>query len=130
MDSPLILPAGVHCVFESGARLKPASGIAVTISGTFDAGNFQVFDISAGGTVVLSAHHEFNPLWWGAVGDGRTDDTAALQALAIVFDTPLAQKMLTIVARIGEPSAMRTVAFMPTWIVSPAPIRAAIRCGQ
>ena len=36
----------------------------------------------------------------------------------------------TIAASTGEPMAKRTVAFMPTWMVSPAPTSAAIKCGQ
>lgn len=70
--------------FESGAKIKPASGKTVTFAGDCHAGLFQVFDLSAGGSVVVSAPHDgwVKPQWWGATGDGvsSSTETAAVQA--------------------------------------------------
>jgi hypothetical protein len=43
-----------------------------------EAGLYQVF--SGAGAVTLSGVKESYPQWWGAVGDGVTDDTAAFEA--------------------------------------------------
>lgn len=69
-----------------GAKLKPASGITITINGYIDAGRYQIFDLSVGGTVSdLASNPEVFPEWWGVTFDGITDDTTAWQNL---FDCP------------------------------------------
>lgn len=67
-----------------GDLVQPASGVTLTIDAPIRAGRWPVFDLSQGGTVLLgpSAASEVRPEWFGAVGDGKTDDTAALQAMA------------------------------------------------
>lgn len=67
---------------EPGAVIRPASGVTVTISGPFEAGAYRVFDLSAGGLVAFGkgAVERIMPQWWGARGDGVTDDTAAIEA--------------------------------------------------
>ena len=69
--------------FLQGGLIQPASRQAVTLSGTITAAPGQkIFDISLG-TVTLGSN-ALNPVvypeWWGAVGDGTTDDYAAIQA--------------------------------------------------
>jgi hypothetical protein len=65
---------------KQGGSLSIASGITVTINGSFDAGNYKCFGTV--GTVLFGngAVEEVNPLWFGAVGDGVVDDALALQA--------------------------------------------------
>lgn len=43
-----------NMVLFGNARIQPASGQTVTLAGTFDMPNFPVFDLSAGGTIVMS----------------------------------------------------------------------------
>lgn len=86
----IFVPSGTY-VFDSditisspvamagGAVLKPASGVTVTLT-TVDAGLYQIFDLSSGGTIALTTVALVYPQWWGAAGDGTTDDTTALQA--------------------------------------------------
>jgi hypothetical protein len=87
------VPAGTYLIssnltlskvwtFARGAKLKPASGVTVTISGPVNAGLWQIFDTSAGGTVTFGAAtvEVFLPHWWGAVADGTTDDSPAVKA--------------------------------------------------
>lgn len=78
IDGPIILPPGTYAVasnltiankvmFLPGAKLKPASGVVVTLSGGLETQNKQqVFDESASGTVNVSGMQDVRPDWWGA----------------------------------------------------------------
>ena len=62
-------------------RLVTATGGSVTLTGPFVSDLSHRFDTSAGGTITFYAQcPEVYPQWWGAVGDGVHDDTAAIQA--------------------------------------------------
>jgi hypothetical protein len=81
-------PAGVYRIASSitltgtiiimpGARLRPASGVTVTIAGHIMAGRHRIFDTSQGGVFVASPAYqtgtpttEAYPEWWGATGTG------------------------------------------------------------
>jgi|GEM_PF-4347601 hypothetical protein len=54
----------------------------LTINGTLDAGLYQIFSCTGTGKVVFGAGavKEVYPEWWGAVGDGSTDDYTPCQA--------------------------------------------------
>lgn len=72
----LTIPSNIHLRFKDGGKLSPASGITLTVNGSIDAGLWQIF----GGDGDVSG--EFSclyvlPTWFGAVGDGVTDDTDA-----------------------------------------------------
>ena len=54
--------------FAEGAVLKPAAGVEVTITGHIDAGPYQIFDLSLGGTVTPMRRTIAD--WFGSVGDG------------------------------------------------------------
>lgn len=89
---PLMLRDGVHWIesdltidspvwFLPGAVIKPDSGVTVTLAGGIvNAPPSQIFDTSAGGSVVFGRRTDkLTPLWWGSVGDGSADDTDAIQ---------------------------------------------------
>lgn len=61
-----------------GGMLTVASGQTVTVTGSFDAGRYQVF--SGSGSVVFTTVKEVLPEWWGAKADGSTDSRSALQS--------------------------------------------------
>jgi hypothetical protein len=60
-----------------GARLRPTSGVTITIAGLIIAGRHRIFDTSQGGTFVAAPSFqtavpttEAYPEWWGATGTG------------------------------------------------------------
>lgn len=65
--------------FEQGAMLKPSSGVTLTLNGAITAGLWQIFDLSAGGSVVLNGVSEVQARWFGA----HPAATAAANAAAI-----------------------------------------------
>jgi hypothetical protein len=92
----IYLPPGVYRVsasitlskvvtFAPGAILKPDSGITITLSGEIDAGMWQIFDTSAGGTFAGPVRNQLiYPDWWGAVPNIPTNQSPNIQA-AITF---------------------------------------------
>lgn len=63
------------------ALLQPASGQTLTLSGSIVfAPLAQIFDPSAGGTVLLTKTPIVYPEWFGAVGNGTAIDSPAIQA--------------------------------------------------
>jgi len=67
-----------------GAMLTVNSGQTLTVSGSFEAGMYQVFD--GAGAVTLSGRAGYVQ-WFGASGDGATNDTAAFTAAAAASKT-------------------------------------------
>lgn len=77
--SSISIPSNIACEFPRGAMLTPGSGVTITISGPVIAGAWKTFKLSADGTVSVRCMDRY-PEWWGALGDGTTDDTTAIQA--------------------------------------------------
>lgn len=97
----LLLPAGTYkvnsnitinasSVFQTGAILKPASGVTITLAYTFQAPISQIFDLSLGGTVAIArASSPVWAEWWGALGDlTKTNNeipiNQAIDALSVI----------------------------------------------
>ena len=77
LDSPTV-PATLCLRFINGNTIT-TTGQALTIQGPLKAGLHRLF--SGSGSVILKGHTEgVCPQWWGAAGDGSTDDTAAISA--------------------------------------------------
>lgn len=71
-------PSNVHLLFRGLGQISVNTGVTLTISGAVEARpSKQIF--AGSGTVVLAAWQFAYPAWFGAVGDGTTDDAAALQ---------------------------------------------------
>lgn len=83
------LPLGIECVFEKGASLNVASSTAtVTFNGTVTAGFQTVF--SGEDFKGQLDNEQVFPQWFGAVGDGKTEDTMAfVKALGHTRDLAL-----------------------------------------
>src|SRR5574337_892272 len=87
----LLVPPGTYLVnsnttiasnlrFAAGAILKPANGMTITLSASFSALPVQIFDLSAGGTIVLPQQMtDFCAEWWGA-NVTRTDNDVPINA--------------------------------------------------
>jgi hypothetical protein len=80
-DTTAALPANVALRFEPFGELSVASGQTLTILGPVAPSQTTMF--TGAGQVSFVGNRfvgRLNVRWWGAVGDGQTDDTAALQA--------------------------------------------------
>lgn len=80
-DTTAALPPNVALRFEPFGELSVASGQTLTILGPVAPSQTTMF--TGAGQVSFVGNRfvdRLNVRWWGAVGDGQTDDTAALQA--------------------------------------------------
>lgn len=64
-------------VVPKGAVINVSSGVTLTINGNILAGLYQIF--TGSGTVKINGNSEVYPEWWGAVNNGTTDCTSAIQ---------------------------------------------------
>tara|TARA_R100000656_G_C3955521_1_gene129098 strand:- start:253 stop:2526 length:2274 start_codon:yes stop_codon:yes gene_type:complete len=83
MDSNRAIPSNVQLLFEMGSIFSISSGVTITYNNSqIIAPIVQIFLLSGTGKFVFSGSIEVvYPQWWGAVGDGTTDDTIAFTAM-------------------------------------------------
>jgi pectate lyase-like protein len=78
INNDVTFPANIELVFLKGAKLNISSGITVTINGEIEAGHSQIF--GGDGTITGDLKVEYViPQWFGAKGDGTTNDGPAIQ---------------------------------------------------
>ena len=79
----ITIPANVELRFGPLGLFKIGAKATLTVVGRINAGAWQIFDVSAGGTVTTTSAHgsvAILPEWWGADLTGGADSTAALQS--------------------------------------------------
>lgn len=88
---------------ESGAVLV-VDGVTLTLLAQPEAPRVRLFEIRGKGRVTFGADTiRTYPEWWGAKGDGRTDDSAAVQAaFNAAADSGSAMLYLTVTYGIGK----------------------------
>jgi len=83
------LTLSTELVFLSGAKLKPASGVTITISGSISAGVYQnIFDMSAGGSIQfqIGSCDKAYITWFGAIA-GSESGTVSVDNVTAIQDT-------------------------------------------
>jgi hypothetical protein len=84
------IPANITLKLERGAVLAVATTKTLTINGGLEAGLYPIFSCTGTGKVTLTAstkNQQVYPQWWGAAGDGSTDDTLAVAAAVASVET-------------------------------------------
>ena len=78
ISSNLTFPENVKLNFAESARFSVDSGVTLTINSAIEAGLYQIFD--GGGTIAGKPRIEYVfPQWFGAKGDGASDDASPIQ---------------------------------------------------
>ena len=80
VKTDLTVPPNVVLRFDDGGMLDVAEGATLTINGSVDAPLQQVFRGKGKVTIGPGRVKEIYPQWWGATGDGKNDDTTAIQS--------------------------------------------------
>jgi hypothetical protein len=83
-DNSGTIPAGAALGFMNGALLQPNTGATITIAGPIEAGPYQIFDFSLGGSVRFTGNgciEHYLPQWFGVKGDNTVNEVPALMAM-------------------------------------------------
>ena len=83
LTGSVTIPASDSLIIENGAAISNGTGhFTLTINGPFSAGLYRVFSGFNKGDVTFSGNGTVKriiPQWWGAIGDGSTNSTDAIQ---------------------------------------------------
>lgn len=84
MVDTTVIPSNISLIFAKPGSLALASGKTLTINGPLTAPAYPIF--TGTGTVIsISGVNTYLcPEWWGAVGNGTTNDSAAFAAMTTV----------------------------------------------
>lgn len=79
LTANLTIPSTLTLKILKGGSIVKASTYTLTINGPFEAGLYQVFSGFSPRDVTFGSVKEVYPQWWGATGDGVTDDSTTIQ---------------------------------------------------
>jgi len=86
----LTIPSTLTLKIPQGGMIVKASTYTLAINGPFEAGLYQVFSGFDAGDVTFDGDPQNHcPEWWGAIGDGTTDDAIPLQSYFTAIDSPV-----------------------------------------
>ena len=115
ITSDQTIPANVTLKVIHGGIINIATNKTLTINGTIEAGLYQIFSLT--GTGAVAGLKESYPEWFGAAGDGATDDTSALTAAATSITAggiiSLAPKTYATTGWFGKTPALLATTFLP-----------------
>jgi hypothetical protein len=82
VSEPISIPATLHIQILGGGQFTKSATGSIRFNGTLDAPLRHIFSKFDKGGIEFGhgAVREVYPQWWGAMGDGISDDTWALQA--------------------------------------------------
>jgi len=82
VSRPVRVPTTLHIQVTGAGKFKKSGSGSIVFNGPLDAPLREVFtSFETGGVEFgLGAVKEVYPQWWGAMGDGDSDDTSAIQA--------------------------------------------------
>ncbi|MBR7142615.1 MAG: hypothetical protein IKD06_03660 [Clostridia bacterium] len=84
LEKNVQIPREISVMFEQGAVLAPVAESRLQFDGGIEAGDWQIF--GGEGTLTGDPLAEMgNPLWFGAKGDGVTDDSKAISQALNMF---------------------------------------------
>lgn len=80
IDKDVVVPSSKNIIFSRNARFRIVNGAKLTINGSWTAGEDDwIFEIVNGEVCGNFKVSEVRPEWFGARGDGISDDTKAFQ---------------------------------------------------
>lgn len=86
-SASIVIPQNVQLWFVGAGKIKPGTGRTITLGMTPEAGLWQIFDISAGGVILMPNNFKTKEVWaewWGANGDGVTNIANDVQINAAI----------------------------------------------
>jgi hypothetical protein len=84
LTTNVTIPKNIQLMLIGNGMIKPASGVTVTINGAINAGAWQIFDLSLGGTIAGTVQNSFcYTEWFGADNTGTLDSTSAFNSTCV-----------------------------------------------
>jgi hypothetical protein len=88
VSSSMTVPANVTLQMQQGGIITVAAGQTLSVNGMITAGSYQIF--AGPGSVSFAGNNQLSVAdmkWWGATGNGTTDDTTAVNNAFVAITT-------------------------------------------